>query len=90
MELEVPDEAERAEAGAVPPEAEWAGESGAAAPSATGNGLRLLASPPPPPPHWSFPAPPDLCPWGPDISVILGEKRRMKRRSRSGWGPEES
>ncbi|XP_020824851.1 phosphatidylinositol 4-phosphate 5-kinase type-1 gamma isoform X1 [Phascolarctos cinereus] len=36
MELEVPDEAERAEAGAVPTEAEWAGESGAAAPSATG------------------------------------------------------
>ncbi|XP_072457127.1 phosphatidylinositol 4-phosphate 5-kinase type-1 gamma isoform X3 [Notamacropus eugenii] len=36
MELEVPDEAERAEAGAVPPEAGWAVESGAAAPSATG------------------------------------------------------
>ncbi|XP_074060234.1 phosphatidylinositol 4-phosphate 5-kinase type-1 gamma isoform X5 [Macrotis lagotis] len=36
MELEVRDEAERAEAGAVPPEAAWAVESGAAAPSATG------------------------------------------------------
>ncbi|KAM9101790.1 phosphatidylinositol 4-phosphate 5-kinase type-1 gamma isoform 7-T8 [Sarcophilus harrisii] len=36
MELEVPDEAERAEAGAVPLEAGWTLESGAAAPSATG------------------------------------------------------
>uniref|UniRef100_A0A8C0WRQ7 Uncharacterized protein n=1 Tax=Castor canadensis TaxID=51338 RepID=A0A8C0WRQ7_CASCN len=40
MELEVPDEAESAEAGTVTAEAAWAAESGAAA----GNGAALLLS----------------------------------------------
>ncbi|XP_077835086.1 phosphatidylinositol 4-phosphate 5-kinase type-1 gamma isoform X14 [Macaca mulatta] len=47
MELEVPDEAESAEAGAVPSEAAWAAESGAAA----GNGPALSMTAQPGPGH---------------------------------------
>lgn len=84
MELEVPDEAESAEAGAVTAEAAWAAESGAAA----GNGPGRRVSPLP---EWTRRA---SSPAGPSGAVRAPEGRRDRLRGgRSlplggapGWG----
>lgn len=88
MELEVPDEAESAEAGAVTAEAAWAAESGAAA----GNGPGPRVSPLP---EWTRRA---SSPAGPSGAVRAPEGRRDPLRGgrslplagaprgRAGWG----